>query len=280
MATYAIGDVQGCFGTLCQLLERIAFDAAGDRLWFAGDLVNRGPRSLETLRFVRGLGASALTVLGNHDLALLMASEGFGKRSRGDTFDDVLKAHDRVELLDWLRHRPLCHVENGFCLIHAGLLPSWDVVLARALAGEVETALTAANWREFLAHMWGSEPAAWDDGLRGWARLRVIVNAMTRLRFCTPEGVMDFRAKGETATAPAGCLPWFEAPGRHSVGTTLVFGHWSALGLKVWPHLLATDSGCVWGGRLTAVRLEDRAVFQVACLPEEARRAPAGRLIR
>ena len=177
MATYAIGDVQGCFGTLCCLLERIAFDAARDRLWFAGDLVNRGPRSLDTLRFVRNLGASALTVLGNHDLSLLMAAEGLGKRSRGDTFDDVLMAEDRTELLDWLRHQLLCHVEDGFCLVHAGLLPAWDVMLAQALAEEVENALTGTNWREFLAHLWGSEPAAWDADLTGWARLRVIVNA-------------------------------------------------------------------------------------------------------
>ncbi len=270
MSIYAIGDVQGCFGTLCCLLERIAFDAARDRLWFAGDLVNRGPRSLETLRFVRNLGVSALTVLGNHDLSLLMAAEGLGKRSRGDTFDDVLTATDRTELLDWLRHQPLFHVEDGFCLVHAGLLPAWDVMLAQALAGEVENALTGTNWREFLAHLWGSEPAAWDAELTGWARLRVIVNAMTRLRFCTPEGMMDFQTKGETASAPAGYLPWFAVPNRRSADATLIFGHWSALGLKVWPHLLATDSGCVWGGMLTAIRLEDRAVFQVPCLPEEA----------
>ena len=270
MATYAIGDIQGCFGTLCKLLERISFDAGRDRLWFAGDLVNRGPRSLETLRFVRSLGDAALTVLGNHDLALLMASEGLGKRSRGDTFDGILAAADRTELLDWLRHQPLCHVENGFFLVHAGLLPAWDVMLARALAGEVEAALTGSNWREFLAHLWGSEPATWGADLTGWARLRVIVNAMTRLRFCTPEGTMDFQTKGETASAPAGFLPWFAVPGRRSADATLIFGHWSALGLKVWPHLLATDSGCVWGGMLTAIRLEDRAVFQVPCLPEEA----------
>ena len=270
MATYAIGDIQGCFGTLCKLLERISFDAGRDRLWFAGDLVNRGPRSLETLRFVRSLGDAALTVLGNHDLALLMASEGLGKRSRGDTFDGVLAAADRTELLDWLRYQPLCHVEDGFCLVHAGLLPAWDVMLAQALAEEVENALTGTNWREFLAHMWGSEPATWGADLTGWARLRVIVNAMTRLRFCTPEGTMDFQTKGETASAPAGYLPWFAVPGRRSADATLIFGHWSALGLKVWPHLLATDSGCVWGGMLTAIRLEDHAVFQVPCLPEEA----------
>ncbi len=271
MSHYAIGDVQGCFSALTHLLRRISFDAARDRLWFVGDLVNRGPRSLETLRFVRGLGDSALTVLGNHDLSLLMAAEGFGRRGKGDTFDEVLNAPDRDALLGWLRRQPLCHVENGFCLVHAGLLPQWDVVEARRLAGEVENALTAANWREFLAHMWGSEPAAWDDDLTGWPRLRVIVNAMTRMRFCTPEGIMDFHVKGETTDAPPGYLPWFAVPGRQSVDTVLVTGHWSALGLKILPNLLAIDTGCVWGGMLTAVRLEDRMIFQVPCLPEEAR---------
>jgi len=195
LATYAIGDIQGCFGSFSRLLERCAFDPVTDQLWLVGDLVNRGPRSLETLRFVRDLGASAITVLGNHDLSLLMASEGFGKRGKGDTFDDILEAPDRDVLLDWLRRQPLCHVAERFCMVHAGLLPQWTAVEARSLAAEVESALTADNWREFLAHMWGSEPAAWRDDLEGWARLRVIVNAMTRMRFCSLDGVMDFKAK-------------------------------------------------------------------------------------
>lgn len=269
MADYAIGDIQGCFGTLCCLLEKIDFDPVSDRLWLVGDLVNRGPRSLETLRFVRGLGDAAVVVLGNHDLALLMTAEGFGKRGKDDTVEDVLNAPDRDVLLDWLRHQPLCHVENGLCMVHAGVLPGWSVAQARALAGEVEAALLADDWRMFLANMWGSEPAAWDDALAGWPRLRVIVNAMTRMRFCTPDGVMDFHAKGELADAPPGYVPWFEVPGRRSADTVLVTGHWSALGLKMTPNLLAIDSGCLWGGMLTAVRLADRAVFQVPCLPEE-----------
>ena len=269
MATYAIGDIQGCFGTLCCLLEKIGFSPAKDRLWFVGDLVNRGPRSLETLRFVRSLGAAAVVVLGNHDLALLMAAEGFGKRGKDDTVEDVLNAPDREVLLDWLRHQPLCHVERDLCMVHAGLLPTWSVTQARALAGEVEAALVADDWRDFLANMWGSEPAAWDEALVGWPRLRAIVNAMTRMRFCTPGGIMDFHAKGELVDAPPGYVPWFEVPGRRSADTVLVTGHWSALGLKMTPNLLAIDSGCLWGGMLTAVRLEDRAVFQVPCLPEE-----------
>ena len=271
MATYAIGDIQGCFDSFSRLLARCAFDPLVDRLWLVGDLVNRGPRSLETLRFVHDLGPAAVTVLGNHDLSLLMASEGFGKRSKGDTFDDVLDAPDRDELLDWLRHQPLCHVENGFCLVHAGLLPQWTVAEARALAAEVEAKLAAPDWRELLANMWGSEPAAWREDLTGWPRLRVIVNAMTRMRFCTRDGGMDFRVKGEVEKAPKGCLPWFDLPDRRSADRVLITGHWSALGLKISPNLLAIDSGCLWGGALTAIRLEDRAVFQVDCSPAEIR---------
>ena len=271
MATYAIGDIQGCFDSLSRLLDRCAFDLAQDKLWLVGDLVNRGPRSLETLRLIRDLGPAAITVLGNHDLSLLMAAEGFGKRGKGDTFDDVLAAPDREELLDWLRHQALCHVENGFCLVHAGLLPQWTAVEARALAAEVESALTAANWREFMANMWGSEPASWQDDLEGWPRLRVIVNAMTRMRFCSTDGAMDFRVKGEVAKAPKGCVPWFQVPGRRSADTVLITGHWSALGLKILPNLLAIDSGCLWGGALTAIRLEDRALFQVECSKAEIR---------
>jgi len=271
LATYAIGDIQGCFDSLQRLLAHCAFDPATDRLWLVGDLVNRGPRSLETLRFVRDLGGAALTVLGNHDLSLLMAAEGFGKPGKGDTFDDILQAPDRDELLDWLRHQPLCHVEGKYCLVHAGLLPQWTAARARALATEVEAALSGADWRELMANLWGSEPASWQDELAGWPRLRVIVNAMTRMRFCSPDGVMNFRVKGEVANAPAGLIPWFEVPGRRSADSVLITGHWSALGLKVMPNLLAIDSGCLWGGSLTAIRLEDRAILQVECSPEEIR---------
>lgn len=271
MATYAIGDIQGCFDSFSRLLERCRFDPAADRLWLVGDLVNRGPRSLETLRFVRGCGKAAVTVLGNHDLSLLMAAKGFGKRHASDTFDDVLLAPDCDELLDWLRRQPLCHVENDYCLVHAGLLPQWTVDKARALSAEVEAALQADNWTTFLAHMWGSEPAAWSDELTGWERLRVIVNAMTRMRFCTPQGVMDFRPKGGLADAPDGLVPWFRVPGRRSADRVLITGHWSALGLKVFPNLLAIDSGCLWGGSLTAIRLEDREILQVPCSTKEVR---------
>lgn len=270
MATYAVGDIQGCFASLQALLEKCSFSPDFDRLWLVGDLVNRGPRSLETLRFVKGLGDRAVTVLGNHDLSLLMAAEGFGKRHRSDTIDDILAATDRDELLHWLRHQRLMHVQGDYAMVHAGLLPAWSVAEARALAGEVEQALQAENYREFLANMWGSEPGAWDSSLTGWPRLRVIVNAMTRMRFCSPAGEMDFKAKGELSQAPAGYLPWFEVPGRRSAATVLVTGHWSALGLRLEPNLLALDSGCLWGGKLSALRLEDRALFQVDCAADEA----------
>jgi bis(5'-nucleosyl)-tetraphosphatase (symmetrical) len=271
LAIYAIGDIQGCFDSFRRLLERCAFDPARDRLWLVGDLVNRGPRSLETLRFVRNLGAAAITVLGNHDLSLLMAAEGFGKPGKGDTFDEILQAPDRDELLDWLRRQPLCHVEGEYCLVHAGLLPQWTAIEARALAAEVEAKLSGPDWRELMANMWGSEPASWNDGLDGWPRLRVIVNAMTRMRFCSPEGVMNFRAKGEVSNAPEGYLPWFQIPDRRSSETVLITGHWSALGLNILPNLLAIDSGCLWGGALTAIRLADRAIFQVDCSAQEIR---------
>jgi len=236
------------------------------RLWLVGDLVNRGPKSLETLRLIKSLGPAALTVLGNHDLYLLMVAYGTARsRGKDDTIQAILDAPDREVLLAWLRTRPLMHVENGFAMVHAGLLPGWTVTQARALAREVEGALAGPYHVELLNNMWGSEPSAWSDKLRDYERMRVIINAMTRMRFCTPEGVMDFKVKGEVTKAPKGYLPWFEAPGRKSADTTVVFGHWSALGLLVEPKLLALDSGCLWGRELTAVRLEDRAVFQVEC---------------
>lgn len=267
MATYAIGDIQGCFEALQRLLKKIGFDRKRDRLWLVGDLVNRGPQSLEVLRFVKGLGSAAISVLGNHDLHLIMLAEGCSRLRDDDTLAAILAAPDREELLAWLRAQPLMHVEDGFAMVHAGLLPQWTVARARSLAGEVEKALVVENFRDMLANLWGGEPPAWRDDLAGWGRLRVIVNAMTRMRFCTPEGVMEFHAKGEMTSAPPGYLPWFSVPGRKSADHVLVTGHWSALGLQIAPNLLALDSGCLWGGPLTAVRLSDRAVFQIDCDP-------------
>lgn len=260
MATYVIGDVQGCFDELEQLLREAGFSGQ-DRLWFVGDLVNRGPKSLEVLRFVKSLGSRAVTVLGNHDLHLIAAHEGLERAKGDDTFGDVLAASDRAELVGWLRARPLMHVEGNHAIVHAGLLPQWGRARARELAAEVEGALVAGNYREFFAHMYGSQPDRWSDRLGGWDRLRVIVNAMTRMRFCTSDGKMEFRAKGRDA--PAGFRPWYET--RPPERGLLVCGHWSALGLKLTPQVALLDSGCVWGGSLTALRLEDRRVWQTKC---------------
>lgn len=268
MSIYAVGDLQGCLDPLRQMLDHLAFDPAQDQLWLVGDLVNRGPQSLAVLRFVRGLGDAAVTVLGNHDLHLIMLAEGYGKPNREDTLQEVLSAPDRDELIAWLRQQPLFHRQGAYAMVHAGLLPQWTVAQAQALSDEVHQALTASDYRDFLAHMWGSEPAQWRDDLTGWDRLRVIVNAMTRMRFVWPDGRMEFRAggaKGPPERGPVGCMPWFAAPGRLSRDHTLICGHWSALGFRQEATLLALDSGCLWGGRLTAVRLLDRRVFQLPC---------------
>ena len=259
MATYAIGDVQGCFDELRALLARIGFDRDRDRLWFVGDLVNRGPKSLAVLRFVRGLGESAVTVLGNHDLHLVTQHEGFERRRKDDTFADALGAPDAKELVDWLRTRPLMHAEGNWAMVHAGLLPGWSVSRALSLGREVENALRAQTYRDFLAHMYGSKPERWEDSLAGWDRLRVIVNAMTRMRFCTPEGVMEFKETGKNP--PPGFLPWYLM--RKDAEPQIVFGHWSSAGLQLTERVAGLDTGCVWGGPLTALRLEDRWLAQV-----------------
>ena len=263
MSTYAIGDVQGCCRELLELVDLIGFDPASDRLWFVGDLVNRGPDSAGVLRFVRSLGESAVAVLGNHDLHLLMVDRGMERLHKSDTLQDVLASHDRDELIDWLRHRPLLHRERGRILVHAGLLPCWRPEQAASLAREVESALQGPDHPELLANMYGNKPHAWSDALEGHARMRVIINAMTRMRFCTRQGEMEFSHKA--GTAPEGYLPWFEVGDPQWRDSEIVFGHWSALGLMVREKLLALDTGCLWGGSLTAVRLEDRRVFQISC---------------
>jgi bis(5'-nucleosyl)-tetraphosphatase (symmetrical) len=267
MATYAIGDVQGCYDELRKLLRAVNFVERRDRLWFVGDLVNRGPKSLEVLRFVRDLGRRAVVVLGNHDLHLICHFEGVEKRRERDTLDKVLAARDARELVDWLRTRQLVHVDERYAMVHAGLLPQWSTAKAAALAKEVEAALAARDYLEFLRNMYGSRPATWKDSLAGWDRLRVLINAMTRMRFCTRKGRMEFHTKG--ATPPQGYLAWFEA--RRKEKRTVVFGHWSALGLRLGKGYAALDSGCVWGGALTALRLEDGTLHQVACRSYQAR---------
>ncbi len=265
MPTYAIGDIQGCDVALGRMLDAIAFDPSRDRLWLVGDLVNRGPSSLAVLRRVMALGTAAVTVLGNHDLHLLAVAEGFRKPHRSDTLDDVLAASDRPEIIDWLRHRNLMHAEGEYAMVHAGLLPGWTIPQAIALAHEVESALRGPDLHAFLSRLYCNEPARWDDALTGAERLRVVVNAMTRMRVCSSDGTMEFSFKGSPEQAPKDYLPWFAVPGRASRDHTVICGHWSALGLRQEKRLLALDSGCLWGGTLSAVRLEDRRLFQVPC---------------
>lgn len=264
MAIYAIGDVQGDYAALQDLLEKIEFNRTDDTLWFVGDLVNRGPDSLGVLRFVQQLGDRAISVLGNHDLHLLAFASGAEEPRQRDTLQPILTAPDRDELIDWLRQRPLAYFEEGFLLVHAGLLPEWDVPTALDLAAEVEAALRAPDYKTFLADLYGNEPARWQAGLRGIERLRLTINVLTRMRMLSNDGALDFDYKGHPDEAPRDLTPWFELP-RASGSTAVVFGHWSALGLMLRDDLLALDSGCVWGRQLSAVRLEDRALFQVDC---------------
>lgn len=265
MATYAIGDVQGCYDQLMRLLGRCDFDERRDRLWFVGDLVNRGPQSLATVRFVKGLGQRAVTVLGNHDLSLLVVAEGAHKGHASDTFGDILAAPDREELLDWLRRQNMMYAEGGYAMVHAGLLPQWSIARALELARETEDALRGPGYSEVIRNLYGNRPARWSEELTGQDRLRIVVNAMTRMRLVAPDGTMEFSHKVGLATMPAGYLPWYDAPDRASHDTPVIFGHWAALGLLVREDVLGLDSGCVWGRSLSALRLEDRRLFQCDC---------------
>ena len=262
MATYAIGDVQGCHDALQSLLDHIQFDPSCDRLWFVGDLVNRGPDSLGVLRSIRSLGRSARVVLGNHDLFLLAVSEGVVALPPKYTIGDVLKTDDRPDLIDWLRHQPLHHREGPFLMIHAGLLPQWTTQDAAQLAGEVETALRGDDFRSFLRSLFHEPVITWSSSLTGASRLATVARVLTKLRTCTPAGDTS-NFSGPPEETPPGYFPWFRIPTRRSADTTVITGHWAALGLHIEPNLLAIDSGCVWGRQLTAVRLEDRRVFQV-----------------
>jgi bis(5'-nucleosyl)-tetraphosphatase (symmetrical) len=256
MAVYAIGDIQGCYDSLRRLLEAIKFDCANDRLWFTGDLVNRGTQSVATLRLVRELEPWSVTVLGNHDLHMLAVAAGVRKYRRNDTFADVLTAEDGSQLLDWLRERPLFHLDTtlGYCLVHAGVLPSWSVEESQRLADEVGEVLRGAGWVRLMETMYGNEPCLWTRALKRWARYRVVINVMTRMRFVDESGRLDFSHKGPPGTQPPGWSPWFEH--RQGLQQRIVFGHWSALGARVVPNGICLDSGCVWGGELTAVRLD------------------------
>jgi bis(5'-nucleosyl)-tetraphosphatase (symmetrical) len=263
MALYAIGDIQGCHAEFCQLLDLIAFSPSSDRLWLVGDLVNRGPESLAVLREVRKLGESVTTVLGNHDFHLLTVAAGHRRPHRSDTLDAILEAPDRDELTAWLAARPLVVVEGERLLVHAGLLPQWTPATALMLSREVQAMLASERAKEFLGVLYGDEPRGWHDEHVGYDRLRVAVNACTRMRFCAPDGTMEFKEKRGASHAPGGLLPWFSHPGRQSARMTVVCGHWSSLELVLAPNVLMLDSGCLWGGTLTAIRLEDRRVMQV-----------------
>ena len=265
MATYAVGDIQGCYSALRGLLDQCRFDPARDRLWLVGDLVNRGPQSLAVLRFVKGLGARAITMLGNHDLHLLAVAAGHVKPRRGDTLAAILRAPDRDELLDWLRRRKMMHAGAGYAMVHAGLLPQWSIAKALKLAREVEAALRGDAYDDFLRHMYGNQPDRWRDDLGGIERLRIITNVMTRARICTVDGKIEFAHKGKPVNLPRGYMPWFSVPRRRSRGTPVIFGHWAALGLYTGSNVFALDTGCVWGGGLSALRLSDRKLYQRAC---------------
>jgi bis(5'-nucleosyl)-tetraphosphatase (symmetrical) len=257
MALYMIGDVQGCDAALGRLLDDIGFSPSRDTLYLLGDLVNRGPASLAVLRRLMALEGSAHSLLGNHDLHLLATAHGVRKPHRSDTVGDILAAPDRDALLDWLRARPMALFEHGWLMVHAGVLQHWDVAGTLARAGELQAVLRGADWTAFLHEMYGNEPPLWSDSLRGAARLRVIVNAFTRLRFCTAQGVMEFDSKDSAGAAPEGFMPWFDVPGRRTEGVPVAFGHWSTLGAVQRHDLQALDTGCVWGGCLTAARITD-----------------------
>jgi len=252
---YLIGDLQGCCDAFERLLERVDFSPSRDQLYLLGDLANRGPATLATLRRLIGLGNAATCLLGNHDLHLLAVAHGNARPSKGDTLDDVLEAADRPAIVDWLRHQRLAVHEHGWLMVHAGVVPQWDLATTLALAGEIEARLQAPDLADFLAVMYGNEPSRWDEGLTGVGRLRFAVNVLTRMRFCAADGTLDLKTKDGMGAPPDGMYRWFEAPGRRTAGQPIAFGHWSTLGLMDRPDLLALDTGCVWGGQLTAMRV-------------------------
>ena len=275
MAVYAIGDIQGCYGELRRILDHSGFDPANDTLWCVGDLVSRGPDSLGVLRFVRGLGEAAVCVLGNHDLHLLALAAG-NRKQDASGLADVLQAPDSEELLDWLRHRPLLHYDPAldFLMVHAGLPPEWDLATARACAREVESVLRGPEHHEYFMQMYGNKPNRWDTKLRGMKRWRYITNCLTRLRFCDTDGRLTLKEKGPPGSQAKGRVPWFAHPRRASRGQRIVFGHWSTLGYMADHNVWALDTGCVWGGALTLLRL-DQADPTPISLPCPRRRNPA-----
>ncbi|AWP22048.1 diadenosine tetraphosphatase [Acidiferrobacter sp. SPIII_3] len=266
MATYAIGDLQGCLRSLQSLLAHIHYVDGTDRLWLTGDLVNRGPESLETLRFLRTL-TDPVIVLGNHDLHLLGVACGARRIGAGDTLEAILSAPDRIELLDWLRKQPLLYHDehHDVAMVHAGVPAQWDIREARTLAAELEAVLRGPDLCRALGGVYGPLPDLWSPELSGAARLRFIANALTRIRYCDLRGRLDMRDKGPLGTQTPGLVPWFDVPGRRSRETRILFGHWSSLGRRTFGNVICLDSGCLWGGTLTALRLEDSVFFSVPC---------------
>lgn len=264
---WMVGDLQGCNDALLRLLDHP--DIAADphsRFWFAGDLINRGPQSLQTLRTIMSLGDRATCVLGNHDIHLLAIAAGIRKPGKSDTVQDILNAPDADGIIDWMRHRPMMHRAHGHIMVHAGILAPWSADEAETLAREVEAALRGPRWKAALEKIYGNEPTYWDKNLESGKRLRVIVNAMTRMRMCAPDGRMDFSHK-DAPDNKSGLVPWFDVPGRAIEDETIVFGHWSTLGLMIRPDAICLDSGCVWGRQLTALRMHDHKLVQVNCHP-------------
>lgn len=267
MTTYAIGDIQGCYHAFQALLARIEFNPESDKLWLVGDLINRGSGSLEVLRWCYAHQQSLKVVLGNHDLHALVVAHGFVKPHRSDTLDALLTAEDKDVLLYWLRHQHLIYQEGDYLMVHAGLLQQWDAEQAISYGAEVEAALQGEDFLYFLANMYGNLPNSWNDNLIGIDRLRLITNAMTRLRVCTLQGEMEFAFKGELHDIPDGLVPWFDVPNRATQHNQVIFGHWSALGLHYRPNIYALDTGCLWGGQLTAMNLETKVITQVPSHP-------------
>jgi len=268
MSTYAIGDIQGCYDELQRLLTEIQFNPAQDCLWLTGDLINRGHQSLEVLRFVKNLGKSAITVLGNHDLHFLAVACSAELPTKKDTFHDVLAAPDIDELSTWLKQQPLFYYDKNlaFSLVHAGLAPQWDLEKAQACADEVHHVLTGVDYRQFFKHMMGDTPNCWDDALQGWGRLRLITNYFTRMRYVDAKGHLDLNYKGSIGGQPSGYYPWFALPNRMTQSERVIFGHWASLkGVAEGKNIFALDTGCCWGNCLTAMRLEDQQKFQVRC---------------
>ncbi len=269
MAVYAIGDLQGCYADLQKLLKLIEFNRNKDQLWFCGDLVNRGPDSLGCLRFVYELGDAAITVLGNHDLSLLATAAGQRELNSKDTLHEILNAKDKEQLLHWLRHRPLMHYDQdiGYAMVHAGLPREWTLQDALKHAKEVETQLQNKQYKKLLAGMYGNTPSQWSDKLSGIDRHRFIINCLTRMRYCTEDGALDLDAKGAPENQPEELVPWFKLRKRKNKGTRIVFGHWSTLGCTQKKNAFSLDTGCVWGGQLTAMQLDKKQprYFSIEC---------------